>query len=123
MCHFHHLWNSMFDRHQAEITVMQFTGHSLPAHQSMTVPWDFNPVTYCQPSSPMPMEYATSKSLEWHVRRGRRLIFNTLLESVLFRLLRCSQCILQPTTQLTGLILILLNKSFSVNYKGASLLY
>ena len=23
-------WNGMFDRHQAEITVMQFTGHSLP---------------------------------------------------------------------------------------------
>ena len=35
------LWNSMFDRHQAEITVMQFTGHSLPVHQSMSVPWDF----------------------------------------------------------------------------------
>ena len=27
----------MFDRHQAEITVIQFTGHSLPVHQSMTV--------------------------------------------------------------------------------------
>ena len=26
------LWNRMFDRHQAEITVMQFTGHSLPVH-------------------------------------------------------------------------------------------
>ena len=35
------LWNGMFDRHQAEITVMQFTGHSLPVHQSMSVPWDF----------------------------------------------------------------------------------
>ena len=31
----------MFDRHQAEITVMQFTGHSLPVNQSMSVPWDF----------------------------------------------------------------------------------
>ena len=31
----------MFDRHQAEITVIQFTGHSLPVHQSMTVPQDF----------------------------------------------------------------------------------
>ena len=31
----------MFDRHQAEITVMQFLGHSLPVHQSMSVPWDF----------------------------------------------------------------------------------
>ena len=31
----------MFDRHQAEITVMQFRGHSLPVHQSMKVSWAF----------------------------------------------------------------------------------
>ena len=31
------LWNGMFDRHQTEITVMQFRGHSLPVHQSMSV--------------------------------------------------------------------------------------
>ena len=31
----------MFDCHRAEITVMQFTGHSVPVHQSMTVPRDF----------------------------------------------------------------------------------
>ena len=37
-----YLWNGMFDRHQAEITVMQLTGHSLPLHQSMNVHWDFN---------------------------------------------------------------------------------
>ena len=35
------LWNRMFNRHQAEITVMQFTGHSLPVRQSMRVSWDF----------------------------------------------------------------------------------
>ena len=35
------LWNRMFDRHQAEITDMQFTGHSLPVRQSMSVPWEF----------------------------------------------------------------------------------
>ena len=34
------LWNRMFYRHQAEITVMQFRGHSLPVHQSMSVPWE-----------------------------------------------------------------------------------
>ena len=34
-------WNRMLDHHQAEITVMQFTGHSLPVHQSMVVPWEF----------------------------------------------------------------------------------
>ena len=40
-------WNGMLDRHRAEITVMQFTGHSLPVHMFVTVPWDFNPVPYC----------------------------------------------------------------------------
>ena len=35
------LLNRMFNRHQAEITVMQFRGHSLPVHQSMRVPWEF----------------------------------------------------------------------------------
>ena len=35
------LWNRMFDRHQAEVTVMQFTGYSLPVHQSMSVSWEF----------------------------------------------------------------------------------
>ena len=58
--HFRRLWNGMFDRHRAEITVMQVTGHSLPVHQFVTVPWDFNPVPYCQPSSLTLMEYATS---------------------------------------------------------------
>ena len=43
---------SIFDRHQAEITVMQFTGHSLPVHQSMSVPWDFYLVPFFQPSPP-----------------------------------------------------------------------
>ena len=31
------LWNRMFNRHQAEITVVQFRGHSLPVRQSMRV--------------------------------------------------------------------------------------
>ena len=39
-------WNRMLDPHQAEITVMQFTGHSLPVHQSMSVPWDFFSSSY-----------------------------------------------------------------------------
>ena len=41
------LWNRMFDRHQAEITVMQFTGHSLPVCQSVSVPWDFFTSSHC----------------------------------------------------------------------------
>ena len=35
------IWNRMFNRHQAEKTVMQFRGHSLPVRQSMRVSWDF----------------------------------------------------------------------------------
>ena len=58
--HFSRLRNGMLDRHRAEITVMQFTGHSFPVHQLVTVLWDFNPVPYCLPSSPTPTEYRTS---------------------------------------------------------------
>ena len=75
--HFRRLWNGMFDRHRAEITAMQFTGHSLPVHQFVTVLWGFNPVPYCQPSSPTPMEYSLLPSLEWHVWPGRRSIYYT----------------------------------------------
>ena len=76
--YFRRLWNGMFDRHWAELTVIQFTGHSLPVHQFETVPWDFNPVPYCQLSSPMPMGYALPPSLEWHVWPGRRSIYNSI---------------------------------------------
>ena len=84
MCHFSRLWNGMFDCHREEITVMQFTGHSLPVHQSVTVPWDFNPVPYCQPSSLTPMEYALPPSLEWHVWRGRRSIYRNITPFEIF---------------------------------------
>ena len=47
------LWNGMFVHHQAEITITQFTGHSLPVHQSTSVPWDFYLVPFFQPSPPM----------------------------------------------------------------------
>ena len=32
MCHFRYLQNGRCDRHRAEITIMQFIGHSLPVH-------------------------------------------------------------------------------------------
>ena len=51
-----YLWNSMFDRHQAEITVMQFRGHSLLAHQSMSVSWAF-----------LPCPISSAKSAHWNV--------------------------------------------------------
>ena len=58
------LWNGMFDRHQAEITVMQFTGHSLPMHQSMSVPLVFLPC----PISLAKHAYAiSSHNCHWNV--------------------------------------------------------
>ena len=76
--------NGMFDRHQAEITVMQFTGHSLPVHQSVTIPRDFYLVPYCQPNPLtrfLPItghrNVSLPPSLEWHVWPGRRSIYNT----------------------------------------------
>ena len=35
------LWNRMFNRHQAEIAVMQFRGHSLPVHHSVVYHGNF----------------------------------------------------------------------------------
>ena len=79
--YFRRLWNGMFDHHRTELTIMPFTGNSLPVHQFVTVPWDFNPVPYCQSSSPMPMEYVLPPSLEWHVWPGRMSIYNRSLPS------------------------------------------
>ncbi len=54
----------MFDRHQVEITVMQFRGHSLPVYQSMSVPWDF--LTF--PISSAKHAYAiSSHNCHWNV--------------------------------------------------------
>ena len=58
------LWNGMFDRHQAEKIVMQFTGHSLLVHQSMSVPWDFLP---CPISSAKPAYAISSHNCHWNV--------------------------------------------------------
>ena len=74
-----YLWNGMFDCHQAEITVMQFTGHSLLVHQSMTVAWDFtlsqivSQARLCDFFPKLPLECVTSFrciTLEWHVWPG-----------------------------------------------------
>ena len=42
------LWNRMLNRHQAEITVMQFRGHSLPVNPSVVAQWDLYLVPYYQ---------------------------------------------------------------------------
>ena len=73
------LWNRMFNRHQAEITVMQFRGHPLPVHQSMSVPWEFFSSSYfISQFPPMRFPHITAigmrhflpvHHLEWHVAR------------------------------------------------------
>ena len=85
-------WNSMFDRHQAEITVMQFTGHSLPVHPSVAAQWNLHLVPYYQPSSPVRFlsinghwDVSLPLSLEWHVCRAEGQ--NTTLTSHYFLLL------------------------------------
>ena len=74
------LWNRMFNRHQAEITVMQFTGHSLPVHQSMSVPLEFFssshfisqfPPTRFPPITAIRMcHFLPVHQLEWHFARA-----------------------------------------------------
>ena len=79
------LWNGMIDRHPAEITVMQFTGHSLPVHQSMSVSWALPcPISSAKSTHAIsfdywPLECVTSFrciTLEWHVYSGRRSKYN-----------------------------------------------
>ena len=43
------LRNRMFNRHQAEINVMQFRGHSLQGHHSVVAQWDLRLVPHYQP--------------------------------------------------------------------------
>ena len=72
------LWNRMFNRHQAEITVMQFRGHSLPVHQSMRVSWDiftsshfisqFPHITAIGMCHFLPVHH-----LEWHFWPGQKV--------------------------------------------------
>ena len=82
------LWNRMFNRHQAEITVMQFRGLSLPVRQSMRVSWDFFSLFhFVSQFPPMRLPLLTAirmchflpvHHLEWHFGPGRRSKYNNL---------------------------------------------
>ena len=91
------LWNRMFNRHQAEITVMQFRGHSFPVHQSMSVLWEFFSLSYfISQFPPTQFPHITAigmchflpvHHLEWHFARAEgqniTLAIHTLLPLVL----------------------------------------
>ena len=80
------LWNGMFDRHQVEITVMQFRGHSLPCISLWVYHGIFYLVPFRQPISTYaisfdywPLGCVTSFryiTLQWHVWPGRRSKYN-----------------------------------------------
>ena len=85
------LWNRMFNRHQAEITVMQFRGHSLLVHQSMSVPWEFfSSSHFISQFPPTRFPHITAigmchflpvHHLEWHFARaeGQNITFCLIL--------------------------------------------
>ena len=64
------LWNRMLDRHQAEITVMQFTGH-----QSMSVPWEFFSSSHFISQFPLLTAIGMCHffHLEWHFGPGQKV--------------------------------------------------
>ena len=57
------LWNRMFNRHQAEITVVQFRGHSLPVHHSVVYHGNYL-VPFHQPIS---AHAISSSNCHWNV--------------------------------------------------------
>ena len=76
------LWNWMFNRHQGEITVMQFRGHSLLVRQSMRVLWDiftsshfisqFPPMWFPLPTAIGMCHFLPVHHLEWQLLAGSK---------------------------------------------------
>ena len=77
------LWNRMFNHHQAEITVMQFRGHSLPVRQSMRVSLDiftsshfiskFPPTRFPLITAIRMCHFLPVHHLEWHFWPGQKV--------------------------------------------------
>ena len=80
---FRYLWNGLCD-HRVEITVMQFTGHSLPVCQSMSVPWEFFtsshfisqflPTRFPLITAIGMCHFLSVHHLEWHFGPGQNII-------------------------------------------------
>ena len=80
------LWNRTLDRCQAEITVMQFRGHSLSVRQTMNVPWEFftsshfisqfPPTRFLLISAIRMCHFLPVHQSEWHFCLGRRSKYN-----------------------------------------------
>ena len=83
------LWNRMFNRHQAGISVMQFRGHSLPVRQSMRVSWDiftlshfitqFPPTRFPLITAIRMYHFLPVHHLEWHFWPGQNPTVGSIL--------------------------------------------
>ena len=77
------LWNRMFNRHPAEITVMQFRGHSLPMHHSVVYHGNFFSSSHFIsqfPPTRFPLitairmcHFLPVHHLEWHFWSGQKV--------------------------------------------------
>ena len=77
------LWNLMFNHHQAEITVLQFGGHSLPVHHSVVYHGNFFSSSHFIsqfPPTRFPLitairmcHYLPVHHLEWHFWPGQKV--------------------------------------------------
>ena len=77
------LWNRIFNRHQAEITVMQFRGHSLPVHHSVVYHGNFScsshfisqflPTRFPLITAPRMCHPLSVHHLEWHFWPGQKV--------------------------------------------------
>ena len=98
MCHFRYLRNGRCDRHQAEITTMQFIGHSLPVHHFFLRHSEnfFYLVSYCEPSCILHTHPISDKnfkkkfcSLVYH------MIQNEFIIEVLLDIKMCTICTIE----------------------------
>ena len=77
------LWNRMFNRHQAEITVMQFRGHSFAVHHSVVYHGNFSCLSHFIsqfPPTRFPLitaiiiyHFLPVHRLEWHFWPGQKV--------------------------------------------------
>ena len=73
--HFRRLWNGMFDRHRVEITVMQFTGHSLRCIGLWLYCGVLTLSHIVSQAHPRQWNMQLRASLEWHVWPGQGSIY------------------------------------------------
>ena len=110
------LWNRMFNRHQAEITVMQFRGHSLPVHHSVVYHGNFFSSSHFIsqfPPTRFPLltaigmcHFLPVHHLEWHFWPGQKVKtqqVNNSLTQANAKLLGLPHCVVNARTTMVTL--------------------